>query len=58
MTSYCKYCGSKLSEGSVFCDECGKQVSKSDNDNTNLFQSYHIDMMDGEAVIRQSQIHE
>lgn len=58
MASYCKYCGSKLADGAIFCDECGKQINKSDNNDSGLFQSYNIDMMDGEVVIRQSQIHE
>ena len=58
MPSYCKNCGSEISEGSVFCDECGTRVGESVNANSGLFQSYNIDMMEGEFVIRQSQIHE
>lgn len=58
MVLYCKNCGSEISEGSIYCDECGTRVGESANANAGLFQSYHIDMMDGEFVIRQSQIHE
>lgn len=60
MTRYCKNCGAELSDGSVFCDECGTKSGESGpryNASNNLFSSYGIDMMDGEDVIRQSQIH-
>jgi membrane protein YdbS with pleckstrin-like domain len=57
MTKYCKNCGSELSEGSVFCDECGTRTAGHSPVNNNLFGSYNIDMMNGEYVIRQSQVH-
>ena len=61
MVKYCKNCGSELSEGSVFCDECGTKAGDSKpkyNASDDVFNSYKIDMMDGEEVIRHSQIHE
>lgn len=58
MAMYCKNCGSEISEGSIFCDECGTRVGESFNPNNRVFKSYNIDMMEGEYVIRQSQIHE
>jgi uncharacterized membrane protein YdbT with pleckstrin-like domain len=58
MVKYCRNCGSEISEGSVFCDECGSKVGGHSSFAENLFRSYNIDMMDGEFVIRQSQIHE
>lgn len=58
MVRYCKNCGSEISQGSVFCDECGTKIDGSLNANSGLFKSYNIDMMSGEFVIRQSQIHE
>lgn len=58
MVRYCRNCGSKLDDGSVFCDECGSRVDGSSTANNVVFQTYNIDMMDGEFVIRQSQIHE
>lgn len=61
MVKYCKNCGSELSEGSVFCDECGTKAGESNpryNTSNDLFSSYKIDMMDGEEVIRHSQIHQ
>lgn len=61
MVKYCKNCGSELEEGSVFCNECGTKADNSaphNNFSNNVFSEYHIDMMDGETVVRQSQIHE
>ena len=61
MAKYCKNCGTELEEGSVFCNECGAKADKSSPHNNfsgNVFSEYKIDMMDGEAVVRQSQIHE
>ena len=61
MVKYCKNCGSELEEGSVFCNECGTKAGDSrpmGNYSSNVFNDYKIDMMDGETVIRQSQIHE
>lgn len=57
MVSYCKNCGTELNDDSVFCDECGTRVGESGPANRGLFQSYNIDMMNGEVIIRQSQIH-
>ena len=45
----------------MFCNECGTKASGTDSGNnffTDVFKKYNIDMMDGEYVIRQSQIHE
>ena len=57
MVKYCAKCGSELENGSVFCDECGTRVVESSPDDNTLFNSYNIDMMDGEAIIKHSQIH-
>ena len=59
MAKYCKNCGSELSEGSVFCDECGTKAdgTASGPINNNVFSSYKIDMINGEKIIKQSQIH-
>ncbi len=56
MVKYCKSCGSELDDCSVFCDECGTRADGSSSAGNALFASYNIDMMDGESVIRQSQI--
>ena len=61
MAKYCKNCGTELEEGSVFCNECGAKADNSAPNNNfsgNVFSEYKIDMMDGEAVVRKSQIHE
>ena len=58
MVKYCKSCGSELDEGSVFCDECGAKVNMSSSSCNSVFDSYNIEMMDGEDIIRHSQIHE
>lgn len=57
MVNYCKKCGSQLNDDSVFCEECGTRVGEYSTAADSLFLSYNIDMMDGEFVIRQSQIH-
>ena len=59
MEKYCKKCGSKLSEDSIFCDECGTRTGgpSSFSGNSNLFNFYKIDMMEGEEIIKHSQIH-
>ena len=60
MVKYCKECGSELEEGSVFCDECGTKAGQSTRTRVsdNVFRQYNIDMMDGESIVRQSQVHE
>lgn len=60
MAKFCKNCGAELEDGSVFCNECGTKAGDSKPNNSfsnDLFGQYHIDMMDGEFIIRQSQIH-
>lgn len=61
MVKYCKNCGSKLEDDSVFCNECGTKFGESSKNNFNSFDNpftrYNVDMMDGENVIRSSQIH-
>lgn len=61
MAKFCKNCGTELEEGSVFCNECGTKADDSKPKNANdafVFSEYNVDMMDGEEVIRHSQIHE
>lgn len=58
MVMYCKNCGTELKDDSVFCDECGTRVGESGPANNGVFRSYNVDMMGGEFVIRQSQVHE
>lgn len=60
MARFCKNCGAELEEGSVFCDECGTKFGDNGPRNSgsnSVFREYNIDMIDGEYVIRQSQIH-
>lgn len=64
MVKYCKNCGKELEEGSIFCNECGTKFgesSPSENRNFNAgdnpFSRYNVDMIEGEKVIRSSQIH-
>lgn len=65
MVKYCKNCGNELEEGSVFCNECGTKFGESapsrnisSNVGDNPFSRYNVDMIEGEKVIRSSQIHE
>lgn len=64
MARFCKNCGKELEEGSIFCNECGTKFSESkpssnySKTSTNQsFKKYSISMIDGEEVIRSSQIH-
>ena len=64
MVKYCKNCGHELEEGSVFCNECGTKfgettpsVNANSYSSENPFDKYNISMIDGEDVIRHSQIH-
>ena len=60
MARFCKNCGAELEEGSVFCDECGTKFGDNEPRNSgsnSVFGEYNINMIDGEYVIRQSQIH-
>ena len=60
MTKFCKNCGAEMEEDSVFCNECGTKAGMSgprSGAGNDAFKRYNIDMMDGEHVIRQSQIH-
>lgn len=60
MAKFCKNCGAELEDGSIFCNECGTKAGDSKPNNSfsnDLFGQYHIDMMDDEFIIRQSQIH-
>lgn len=62
MVKYCKKCGNEVEDDGTFCTECGynfmqdrpRNVSSSQS---NPFNTYKIDMMDGEKIIRSSQIH-
>lgn len=60
MARYCKKCGSELEDGSIFCNECGARTVQSAHRDfsNNVFKEYNIDMMDGEKIVRQSQVHE
>lgn len=61
MVKFCKNCGSELEEGSIFCNECGTKAGESSPrsaSSNDVFSNYKIDMMDGEEIIRHSQIHE
>lgn len=59
MTKYCKNCGSELEDVAVFCDECGTKFGETRQSfaGDNPFNSYKIDVMDGERIIRHSLIH-
>lgn len=64
MARFCKNCGKELEEGSIFCNECGTKFGESKHSSnysktsTNQsFKKYSISMIDGEEVIRSSQIH-
>lgn len=63
LTEYCKNCGSELEEGAVFCNECGTKTGESSPlgnkyiSANNPFKLYDIQMINGEKIIRQSEIH-
>lgn len=64
MARFCKNCGKELEECSIFCNECGTKFGESkpssnySKTSTNQsFKKYSISMIDGEEVIRSSQIH-
>lgn len=64
MARFCKNCGKEFEEGSIFCNECGTKFGESklssnySKTSTNQsFKKYSISMIDGEEVIRSSQIH-
>ena len=64
MARFCKNCGKELEEGSIFCNECGTKFGESkpssnySKTSTNQsFKKFSISMIDGEEVIRSSQIH-
>lgn len=64
MARFCKNCGKELEEGSIFCNECetkfGESMPSSNYSKTSTnqsFKKYSISMIDGEEVIRSSQIH-
>lgn len=64
MARFCKNCGKELEEGYIFCNECGTKFGESkpssnySKTSTNQsFKKYSISMIDGEEVIRSSQIH-
>lgn len=64
MARFCKNCGKELEEGSIFCNECGTKFGESkpssnySKTSTNQsFKKYSISMIDGEEVIKSSQIH-
>lgn len=64
MARFCKNCGKELEEGSIFCNGCGTKFGESkpssnySKTSTNQsFKKYSISMIDGEEVIRSSQIH-
>lgn len=64
MVKYCKNCGCELKDDAVFCEECGTKfgdngptVNTSSNTSRNPFNVYKIDMIDGEQVIKNSEMH-
>lgn len=61
MARYCNNCGCKLEDGALFCEECGTKFggggSASSNTSRNPFNIYKIDMIEGEEIIRNSEIH-
>lgn len=64
MAKFCKNCGNELEEDASFCTECGfnfeENQSSSNNsysNNNNPFKLYNVNMIDGEEIVRSSQIH-
>ena len=64
MVNYCKNCGAELDNDAVFCSNCGasldgkipSQSKYSINNPNNPFSLYKLDMIDGEEIIRISEI--
>ena len=52
---YCKNCGAELEEGSVFCNECGYKLNGKPQNNS-IFNMYDIEMIEGEEIIKKSEI--
>lgn len=62
MVKYCKTCGSELDGDSIFCEHCGAKYGANTQNNTvntgfDPFKTYNIDMINGEKVIRNSEMH-
>ena len=64
MVKYCKNCGCELKDDALFCEECGTKfgddgpsVNNYSNASKNPFDTYKINMIDGEEIIRNSIIH-
>ena len=62
MVKYCKNCGNEIGEDSDFCIECGTKFGETTPkfnaySGENPFNSYKINMINGEEIIRSSQIH-
>lgn len=59
MVKNCKNCGAQLADDAEFCSECGAKFGQVflNESGFNPFKTYKIDMIDGESVIRHSQIH-
>ena len=61
MVKYCKNCGHEVEDDSVFCSECGFSFTAGTrhafSSGSNPFSTYKISMIDGEEIIRSSQIH-
>ena len=64
MVKYCKNCGNELEEDSLFCSACGYSLDGTSpedkkfsvNNPNNPFAIYKLNMIDGEEIIRVSEI--